>query len=382
MDNMKSNKILNLLFISNDWDEYHRKNFTKSIINNSEGIYEWLIVELPFSVSIHFINKFKLIKNFFRFKKNKFSKNAIIFKPFILFHYNLWNKLSFLKWIDILLLKIQLRKFIKEYKVIYLWIFHPKILILSEKIKHNKLIYDYYDLYEYDINGNFDRKLNDVNEILIKRSDLVIATSNLLYNRVVNLNNKVIYLNNGVNYHIFSKIEVEKNSRTIGYLGNIRDWLDFDLIENTVKVLGDYNFIFIGNVTKNCKKIFESIKTRYPNIKHINYLEQDKLEEYVKLFNVGIMPYKRNILIDAIFPNKLFEYFSLGIPVVSTRIKSLEDFGEVIFFADDKDEFANNIKMALHMKTDSLKLKNISKENSWDKQTKKLLNKMREIFND
>ena len=60
-------------------------------------------------------------------------------------------------------------------------------------------------------------------------------------------------------------------------------------------------------------------------------------------FDVCIIPFKRNAITDAVDPVKLYEYLSVGKPVVATTLKEIEIYRDVITLADGVAEFEAGI---------------------------------------
>ena len=54
-------------------------------------------------------------------------------------------------------------------------------------------------------------------------------------------------------------------------------------------------------------------------------------------------------------PLKVFDYFSIGLPVVSTPIVNLWEFSDTIYFGDDANELCRAIQSALDEPVDSPK---------------------------
>ena len=76
-------------------------------------------------------------------------------------------------------------------------------------------------------------------------------------------------------------------------------------------------------------------------------------------------------MMDCVSPIKFFEYCALGLPVVSSYMKEMEQFkGETVFVANDIDEFDYHINTALNSTVKSLAKEQgqkIAIENTWDK---------------
>jgi len=64
-------------------------------------------------------------------------------------------------------------------------------------------------------------------------------------------------------------------------------------------------------------------------------------------FDVAVIPFLRMPLTMATNPLKLYEYFCLGIPVVSTRLPEIEPFGDLVYLADTPGEFLRGVEQAV-----------------------------------
>jgi hypothetical protein len=59
-----------------------------------------------------------------------------------------------------------------------------------------------------------------------------------------------------------------------------------------------------------------------------------------------LIPFLRNGLTLAANPIKLYEYFSYGLPVVSSRLPEVEMFGDLVYVADSPEDFADKLDTA------------------------------------
>jgi glycosyltransferase involved in cell wall biosynthesis len=73
----------------------------------------------------------------------------------------------------------------------------------------------------------------------------------------------------------------------------------------------------------------------------------DALGAYVQHFDVCLMPYRQNDYTKYIYPLKLHEYLASGRPVVSSPIRTVEDFREVLCLASSPAEWSRMIERAL-----------------------------------
>ena len=237
---------------------------------------------------------------------------------------------------------------------------------LQSKVK-GKVIFDCMD----DHSG-FTTNTNDAlkEEIeLIKKSDIVISSAQLLYDKNIKLNPYTIQVKNGTEFEHFNK--AEKNGRLkhlavkpiIGYYGAISDWFDMEIVEYCAKELPDYNFVMIGSTFGCDISKAEAIN----NIHFLGEIPYKELPGYFAYFDVCLIPFKLIPLTLATNPVKFYEYISAGKPVVSIRLPELVPYEEICYLVDTKEEFINKIEEALNESDKGMIHKRIelAKENSW-----------------
>jgi glycosyltransferase involved in cell wall biosynthesis len=84
-----------------------------------------------------------------------------------------------------------------------------------------------------------------------------------------------------------------------------------------------------------------------PNLHILGMKSIADLPGYLKGMDVLLMPYKLNEATRNIYPLKLHEYMATGKPVVATAIPAVEDFRDLIYVADDHEQFLLRITAAL-----------------------------------
>jgi len=348
------NKI-NLITISSDWKFCHRKAFIREV---NKIIGEVVVIESPFSLLISILFSFR--KRFLPLLVKKIIKEQVeadlnIITPIILFHEKFWNKFFFALKIDSFLFSLQINRYIKKRikdKKIYLWIYQPIQYYFQKDIYKDFLIYDFYDNFELDSNGKKIESNSNLNTEISKVADLILCVSEKTYNLFDNNKEKVLRIFNGYSPEIFlnnsgKEPELIKkiNLPIIGFNGPIRDWLDFELLEELLKT-EKYCLIIIGYIDRSGKEGFKKLK-RYENFTHIDYLPMEEMANYVNFFDAGILPYKVNDFNNSIFPNKVFEFFACNLPVVSTKISEMAKFKDYIYYSADRQEFIKNCELAI-----------------------------------
>jgi glycosyltransferase involved in cell wall biosynthesis len=166
-------------------------------------------------------------------------------------------------------------------------------------------------------------------DILIEKSHLIFVTSSNLYRKIAEKRKDNVYLiGNGVDVALFKKAMTdiatpedvkEVKKPIVGYIGAIDEWLDFDLIKTIATVYHDILIVLLGPVLPKAKKEVNVLE-KFNNIFFVGKKSYDMLPEYLKAFDVCIIPFKINKLTVSANPVKLYEYLASGKNVVSTAL--------------------------------------------------------------
>jgi glycosyltransferase involved in cell wall biosynthesis len=397
---MKKNeaKFVHLISLSHDWQRHHRKEFTKSL---SKSVSDWsMVVCFEPPVSLFLFTLYKYPKKFFnwlfgRLGVREAEAGIIIFTPFMLTHFFLVSKNRWLASVEKKIIQFQFKRIFKKIGLFgakkILWLILPDQVHLIGMADEDYLVYDCYDEYGFDSVTNLpiQNKLND--EInLIRQSDLVLNTSKSLYDKSIKYNENSHLVTNAANIDIFLKslepdtkiAEEMVNIRKpiIGYLGNFRNWIDFDLIRFLVDRNPDWSFVFIGQCAKDCRTILTEFNKK-PNFFFLGYKEHVILPSYLKAFQVGLIPFAIKKITEAVVPYKLFEYLSAGIPVVTTPLPDLKQYGDYIEIAESKEEYLAAIKKLILQKNRNFEKRiKFAQENSYQARTDEINNLLLKII--
>lgn len=229
---------------------------------------------------------------------------------------------------------------------------------------------------------------------LIEKSSIIFYTADALAEDMKNNFNPsvpMVNIKNGVDYDWFvsqaaQAVGIKKllkfKKPIVGYLGALSDWIDPELIIATAKLCSQTSFVLIGPESKT----FKHTKKHYPpNLIHFGEVPYSKVPALVNLFDVCILPFKRNSVAESTDPVKLYEYFSLGKPVISTPMRQLTKYKQdnLLWFAETPEAFANFILDVLKTETDQQrqKRKEVAKEHSWETSAKKIIQSINLIVN-
>ncbi len=160
----------------------------------------------------------------------------------------------------------------------------------------------------------------------------------------------------------------------IGYVGNLDiARIDLDLLRSVVRERPSWNFVFIGSMHKGDE--IRELEV-YSNVHFLGVRIYEQALRYIQHFDVAIIPHLDNELTRSMNPLKLYVYFSLLVPVVSTAIRNIGDFSEFVRVARSPQEFVRTIDECLcndPLANELPRLRELLKENSWPERVKCVL---------
>lgn len=198
--------------------------------------------------------------------------------------------------------------------------------------------------------GGYERRLMNI-------ASTTFVTAEKLEERLRTLapGHPVIRVPNGVDFEWFqeraarqgSPPELQDASRPIaGYVGVLRAWFDYDLIGHLARTMPDVSFIIVGPLDFE----FRNAHLRsIPNLRWIGRREYGEMPGYISAFDVCLIPFQAGKVSETTNPVKVFEYFALGKPVVSTPMHELLPFRNdgLLRLAGGREEFAAAIRDSL-----------------------------------
>jgi len=140
----------------------------------------------------------------------------------------------------------------------------------------------------------------------------------------------------------FSKIPRPR----LGYAGNLLGRASVPLLGELLSNHPEWHFVSFG--TKKWLPL--------PNEHVLPWCTQDELQEVLAGLDVGMMPYDcANPYNLHCVPLKLFDYFALGMPVVSTPVVAIREYGDLVYTGETAEQLADAISQALKEGGDSPK---------------------------
>lgn len=153
----------------------------------------------------------------------------------------------------------------------------------------------------------------------------------------------------------------------VGYVGALYVWLDYKLLEYAAASLPEVSFVLVG------PEEFPGVLRRFlsrPNCFWTGVKRHEEIPSYIESFDVCMIPFKEGDISKSTNPVKLFEYFALGKPVVTTPIDELESYRPegLVYWAENAEDFVRCIASALAENDDRKRelRKSVARRNSWD----------------
>ncbi|MEM4255204.1 MAG: glycosyltransferase [Candidatus Norongarragalinales archaeon] len=228
-------------------------------------------------------------------------------------------------------------------------------LARRELKKHGvPLVFDYIDLIHAFRSNPLERIASRLSVLdAMKTSDLIVSTAFELFEDAGRHNKNVVLIPNGADV---KKISGEKpvplkrgkvKTPAVGFVGGFGKWVDFDSVLGAAKEMKGVHFYFIGDGLQRKKLEDASKKMKNVFVSH-QFVPQPQSFQWMASMNACIIPFYKNELTDAVCPIKLFEYWALRKPVVSSRIAEVETIaGNCVLYASSASEYANAVEKLL-----------------------------------
>jgi len=157
----------------------------------------------------------------------------------------------------------------------------------------------------------------------------------------------------------------------IGYVGMVNEIVDVDLIELLCRAHPEWSVVIVGSLNSAHREFNASVARRWRDLPNLHYLGRQHpacLFDYVRAFDVCLMPFVRCDYTDYVLPNKLFMYLASGKPVVSTDLPEVREYADVVSIARTASEFLSDVEQAVSERGDQDAMERrtrVARQNSW-----------------
>jgi glycosyltransferase involved in cell wall biosynthesis len=204
------------------------------------------------------------------------------------------------------------------------------------------IVYDCHDL----LSGfqNIASGLLDAEGELLKTADLVLFSSRGLMDRYPGVKRGML-VRNATNAAQFQASPSPESAGTLvaGYVGALDSWFDVEAVEQSAAIYPQCRFVLAGRIE------FEPIQRlrALPNVELTGEIPHSLVPGLMAQFRIALIPFRINPLTLMTNPIKLYEYFSCGLPVVSTPLPETETMGDLVYVGGSPADFARQVGRAL-----------------------------------
>jgi len=243
------------------------------------------------------------------------------------------------------------------------------------------IVFDCHDLLEGF--GNIDSSLLRKETDLCNLADLLVFSADWLsayhLERCPDLRGKSTVIRNAADPSAFSMIVKAQQhglKPTIGYVGALNFWFDAEAVDLAALHHPEWNFVLVGKVES---PTLERLRRR-ENIAMIGEVRYEDLAVWMRKFDVGLIPFVVSPLTRATNPIKLYEYFSCGLPVVSSRLPEVERYSDLTYLASSPAEFVRQIERAVAEDDQDLRSRrrDLAVREDWSQRTQMLVDAIEE----
>lgn len=208
------------------------------------------------------------------------------------------------------------------------------------------LVYDCMDDHEgFATNAS---TMLDAERRLLEGADLVVASSQLLLDKVEPVARRSMLVRNGVDAAHFGRVPALAHAAldrlTIGYYGAIADWFDSGLVGEVARLRPNWHLVLIGHTFGA-----DLDPLQQPNVSLPGEQPYRELPRLIRDWDCCLIPFRRVPLTEATNPVKVYEMLAAGKPVVAVPLPELLPLAEEghIALAESATAFVAAIESAV-----------------------------------
>ncbi len=230
----------------------------------------------------------------------------------------------------------------------HLWFYSAAFQKIIPYFSSHKIIYDCMD--ELSAFKNADPALINEEKSLLSKADIIFTGGKSLFEEKSKLAKNVFCFPSSVDRMHFQKAllaetvvpeELQSVIRPIiGYCGVIDERIDLHLLADIADLKKECTFVMVGPHVK----IDPAMLPRRENIIYLGAKSYQILPQYLKEFDIAMMPFALNEATQFISPTKTLEYMAALRPIISTPIYDVvRDYQDIIMIIKSAQEFADAI---------------------------------------
>lgn len=232
------------------------------------------------------------------------------------------------------------------------------------------VVYDCMD--EWDGFPGVAPALPQAERALVAQADAVTVSARRLWDRWAPANGRIALVRNGADpAHYADPPPPEQRplhgveGPIVGHMGAIAAWVDVALVERTARARPDWTFVLVGGVFDVDVEPLRALA----NVRLEGQQPYALMPAYVADFDACLIPFVVDAVTAAVDPVKLWEYFSLGKPVVSTPLPEVAAHRHLLYEAADPGEVVERLEQALAEDDEALRERRraVADDGTWER---------------
>jgi teichuronic acid biosynthesis glycosyltransferase TuaH len=210
-------------------------------------------------------------------------------------------------------------------------------------------------------------------ERALGRADVVLAVSAhyaRLLERTVRV--PVVLLGNGVEYARFARpngpvpaVLAAVPAPRVGYVGKVSHFLDFAMLER-LATSGGCELVIVGPLPDETSRDIERLRTA-PHAHVLGELPYADVPAALAGLDVALIPFRPgDPYTVGINPNKLYQYWAAGLPIVSSPIEDVRPDPATLVFADSPEAMDHAVRRVLAGPRDPEAARARARAHDWD----------------
>jgi glycosyltransferase involved in cell wall biosynthesis len=327
-----------------------------------------------------------LLKKRIQYPKHR---NIVFYQPLYIFPFRRIRAVERLNQIVSFLL---FRLFVVRFQKSILWIFDPYFYYVILMARCTTL-YDCVD-YAWSKNQTEFEDIQRIEKTMIRKVGYFFVNSYILYAIHKSTRKPDRIVPQGFRLQDFKTYSGKSckqfiHKSVIGYVGAINHRIDFRLLLALSRRNPGYQFVLWGciqdldNSDLQTTKAWVDILRKETNISIGHSIYRTDIPGIIRQFDIAIIPYVIGYKsVKYSYPMKLFEYFYVGKPVISTPIEELKRFPKYVKIGSTVESWEKNITSLLSRPWPKLYQKGQRKlaiENSWERKIGMIMNYVSEL---
>jgi UDP-galactopyranose mutase len=231
-----------------------------------------------------------------------------------------------------------------------LWIQNPAYATYIQRIPHDLLVYDVMDPYSEFVSATRNARADE--DRVLAKADVVFTGGRSLHSLIEGRHQDIHCFPSGIDFAHFSRGAAEGEipadlkpipGPVLGYFGAIDERIDWEMLRTLCRERAHWSIVFLGPIIEGT-----TIPLNEPNFHYLGPKPYDRLPDYLRGFDVCLIPWLQTSLTRFMSPTKTPEYLASGRPVVSTPIPDVSaDYAEEALIADTPQRFIEQCTTAL-----------------------------------